>query len=73
MRVPETTYADVSTLGIARHARNPDGAVALAEWLVAEAGELQIRNDESVSRTNVSRVALHYEDAVKLAERARYP
>jgi iron(III) transport system substrate-binding protein len=73
MHVPETIYADVSALGIARHARNPEGAVALAEWLVAEIGEMQIDNDENISRTNVSRVALYYEDAVKLAERARYP
>lgn len=30
---PASTYADVEGIGVARHARNPDGAVALAEWM----------------------------------------
>lgn len=32
---PATTYADIDGIGIARHARNPDGAAALAEWLLS--------------------------------------
>jgi len=30
---PDTTYANIDGIGVARHARNPDGAVALVEWL----------------------------------------
>ncbi|MDH3614747.1 MAG: extracellular solute-binding protein [Gammaproteobacteria bacterium] len=30
---PATTYADVDGIGVARHARNPDGAAALLEWM----------------------------------------
>jgi iron(III) transport system substrate-binding protein len=71
--VPATRYADVATLGVARHARNPDGAAALAEWLISEVKEMQIEGDRIASQGSVGLVALHYEDAVKLAERARYP
>lgn len=71
--VPATRYADVATLGVARHARNPDGAAALAEWLVSEVKKMQIESDGIASRGSVGLVALHHDDAVKLAERARYP
>jgi len=70
--VPATWYADVEAVGIARHARNPDGATELVEWLLADSGFTEIAGDPSVNRENVSVVAWHYEDAVKLAERARY-
>jgi len=70
--VPATWYADVEAVGIARHARNPDGATKLAEWLLADSEFTEVAGDPSVNRENVSVVAWHYEDAVKLAERARY-
>jgi ABC-type Fe3+ transport system substrate-binding protein len=70
--VPAKSYADVATLGVARHARNPDGAAALAEWLVTEVADMQITGGENISRRNVSLVALHNEEARLLAERARY-
>ncbi len=70
--MPTTPYADVETVGIARHARNPDGAVELVEWLLADSGFAFTSGDQSPNRENVSVVAWHYEDAVKLAERARY-
>ena len=31
--VPATTYAEIDGVGIARHARNPEGAAALVDWL----------------------------------------
>jgi len=70
--VPATWYADVEAVGIARHARNPDGAIRLVEWLLADSEFTEAVGDPSVNRENVSVVAWHYEDAVKLAERARY-
>jgi iron(III) transport system substrate-binding protein len=70
--LPATRYADVEAVGIARHARNPDGATRLVEWLLADSGLTEVVGDPSVNRENVSVVAWHYEDAVKLAERARY-
>ncbi len=70
--VPATWYADVEAVGIARHARNPDGATKLVEWLLADSKFAEIVDDPSVNRENVSVVAWHYEDAVKLVERARY-
>lgn len=70
--VPATWYADVETVGIARHARNPDGATELVEWLLADSEFAEVVGDPPVKRENVSVVAWHYEDAVKLAERARY-
>lgn len=33
---PATTYADVDGIGVARHARNPEGASALVEWLLSK-------------------------------------
>jgi len=70
--LPATWYADVEAVGIARHARNPDGATRLVEWLLADSELTEVVGDPSVNRENVSVVAWHYEDAVKLAERARY-
>ena len=72
VHVPSKTYADVATLGIARHARNPAGAAALAEWMVTEIVAMQMHGDENVSRKNVSLVAMYNEEATRLAERARY-
>lgn len=73
-------YADVEAAGVARHARNPEGAQTLIEWLLSD--RVQVRHAESTFSTaassgfpgprNVSIVAWHYGEAVKLAERARY-
>ena len=72
VHLPAATYADVATIGVARHARNPDGAAALAEWLAFEIEGMPIKNDQHVSQAHVSLFAWNYEDAVRLAERARY-
>ena len=69
---PDTTYADIDGIGIGRHARNPEGAAALVEWIISTAAT-DWDGSGNVSRRNVGLVAWHETDAVKLAERARYP
>ena len=73
-------YVDVEGMGIARHARNPDGALELIEWLLSE--ELQALHPGSFlshpavgdfdGDKNVSLIAWHDEDVIKLAGRAGY-
>ncbi len=62
--------ANVDVVGVGRHARNPDGALRLAEWLIAQS---EWPAESGAARTNVGRVAQHYDSAALLAERARYP
>ena len=69
---PATWYADVEALGIARHARNPDGATRFVEWLLADSEFTEVVGGPTMKRENVSAVAWYYEDAVKLVERASY-
>jgi iron(III) transport system substrate-binding protein len=77
---PETVVVEVEAMGVTRHARNPDGGRKLIEWLLeddvrarhAAAVFAEPARMQAVDRKNVSRVALYREDAVKLAERARY-
>jgi len=65
---PQPGYFDVVAVGINRHARNPDAARRLVEWLAA-AG-LPFPAPEGMRNANV--FALHEADAIKLAERARW-
>jgi len=77
---PVAAWADIEGMGIARHAHNPDGAVRLVEWLLSE--RIQKRHAASVSShpavgdyqgdKNVDMVAWLNDEAVKLADRARY-
>ncbi len=77
---PAVNYSDIEGIGIARHARNPDGALALLEWLLSERIQTQHSSHTLVyaaigaanDTKNVSLVARHSEEAQKLAERARY-
>ena len=74
-------HADVEGVGIARHARNPDGALRLVEWLLSE--EIQALHSGALAAypatsdfdgvKNVGVIAWHDEEAAKLAERALYP
>ena len=73
IHVPARAFADVDGMGIARHAHNPDGALALLEWLLAQSAESNFRNAANVSEKNASLFAWHQRDAVLLAERVRYP
>lgn len=68
-REPATGYVDVTAIGIGRHARNPQGAAHLAEWLVLQTDLADVSGSAS---GNVGTVARFYDDAVRLAERARY-
>lgn len=65
-------HINVEAAGVARHARNPEGAQRLIEWLITQTplgdGDL-----DGVSNRNVGIAGWHNEDAVKLAERAGYP
>jgi len=70
---PDGAFADVDGIGIGRHAHNPDGALALLEWLMAQSPESNFRRAGNVSEKNVGLFAWHQRDAVLLAERVRYP
>jgi len=77
---PTTTYSDVEGIGIARHAQNPDGALALLEWLLSKKIQTQHSSQTmahaAISAThssqNIALIARHSEESQKLAERARY-
>ena len=77
---PAANYSDIDGIGIARHARNPNGALALLEWLLSKKIQTQHASQTNVHAAigaaigtkNVALVARHSEEAQKLAERARY-
>ena len=85
---PPEVYFDIEAIGIGRHARNPDGAAALVDWLLsrqiqeqhaAATGRLSIvAPDDGVvdinrlSTRGIAAAGFLYADAVLLAERARY-
>jgi iron(III) transport system substrate-binding protein len=77
---PLDTYAAAEAIGITRHARNPEGAAKLVDWLLQR--ETQVRHASAMSAlpsngaTGAHRplvlAASGDEDAQLLAERARY-
>ena len=77
---PAVNYSEIEGIGIARHAGNPNGALALLEWLLSKKIQTQHAShtmayaaiSASTGMKNVSLVARHSEEAQKLAERARY-
>lgn len=74
-------FVDIEGMGIARHARNPDGAQRLVEWLLGDAVQEWHAGATAAHPAiepydgtgNVSIIAQHDDDAVELAERAGYP
>lgn len=64
---------DIEAVGVARHAQNPEGAVALAKWLIAEGGSATGLPAYPDAGADMVAMALHYDEAARLAERARYP
>ncbi len=78
--VPDEAYVDIEAAGVTRHARNPDAAIMLIDWLVS--AEVQQRHAEQMARLplssdvpaghNVVQLAAGTDEATKLAERARY-
>ncbi len=77
---PAVNYSDIEAVGVARHARNPDGALALLEWLLSKKIQTQYASHSMAYAAisadsggkNVASVAWRNEEADKLAERARY-
>ena len=65
-------FINIVGIGIARHARNPDGAKLLIEWLVSE-NALSDEHLDGISEKNVGMAGWNDEDAAKLAERTSYP
>jgi iron(III) transport system substrate-binding protein len=80
VHTPSATYFDIEAIGIARHARNPDGAAALIDWLLsppvqtrhaAQTGRLPVVGADQ-ALDEIVLIAAGLEEAKKLAERARY-
>lgn len=80
VHTPAATYFDIEAIGITRHARNPEAAAALVDWLLspgiqarhaAQTGQ-SAASDEGIKLQNIVLVASGLEEAMKLAERARY-
>lgn len=66
---PQPMYGNIVGVGVARHARQADAALQLIEWLIdQEASDLA----GAIANRNVGVAAWRDEDAIKLAERARY-
>lgn len=80
VHTPAETYVDIEAVGVTRHARNPDAAIALIDWMLQR--DIQIRHAaqnsafpvliEAEGKHNIVAVASGQEEAAKLAERARY-
>jgi iron(III) transport system substrate-binding protein len=72
VHTPAPAFADIDGIGIGRHAKNPAGAAALVEWLLATLPATHFDGHEKVTQQNVGLVAWYQQDVTKLAERARY-
>jgi len=66
---PAGAFADVNAVGIARHAHNPDGALALLDWLTARSPSDALGE---ISKKNAGLFAWHQNEAVLLAERVQF-
>lgn len=87
-------HIDAGGVGVTRHARNPEGAASLLEWLTSASanslfalssrefpanarakttGSIAAWSGFEANPVNLSNLGYLHEDAVKLAERARYP
>lgn len=69
---PPQAFVNITGIGIARHARNPEGAQLLIEWLVSKSA-LSDEHLDGISEKNVGMAGWNDEDAAKLAERTSYP
>lgn len=67
--VPASAFGDVDGVGIARHARQPESAQQLIEWLVTSP---TMSPNTINSPQNIGRAAWRIEDAIMLAARAGY-
>lgn len=77
---PPDVVTQLEGLAVTRHARNPDGAFALVDWMLSDS--VQARHAKHTGAYPVTQsaganapvvtVAVRHEEAGKLAERARY-
>lgn len=66
---PRPAHADIRAIGITRHARYPESAQRLVDWLLSErASEFA----DGIVERNIGMAGWHDEDARLLAERAGY-
>jgi len=72
VKVPLPAAVEINGIGIGRHAQNPDGALALLEWLTGELPESTFDAVNVAEQKNVGLVAWYQRDAALLAERVRY-
>lgn len=80
VHTPDSTYFDIEAIGVTRHARNPEDAAVLVDWLLSPA--VQERHAAHTGRLPVIGadmrldpvvvIATRLAEATKLAERARY-
>jgi len=66
---PEPLYIDIDGIGVARHARQPESAHALVNWMLAKKS---LREPVASNGRNIGLAGWRDEDAVLLAERAAY-
>ena len=66
---PEPLYIDIDGVGVARHARHPESAQVLVDWMLAEK---QSREPVSSNGRNIGLAGWRNDDARLLAERAAY-
>lgn len=67
--MPSPVYVDIDGIGIARHARQPDSANALVDYMLSE---ISTRLPEATDGKNVGLLGWRDDDARRLAERAAY-
>ena len=67
--VPEEGYLDIDAVGVTRHARHPDSAQRLVEWLL-ENNKLRVPG--AYARRHVGLAGWRDEDARLLIERVGY-
>jgi iron(III) transport system substrate-binding protein len=66
---PKPLYIDIDGVGVARHARHPESAQTLVNWMLAEN---ELREPVSSNGRNIGLAGWRDEEAALLAERAAY-
>lgn len=69
---PAGAFADIDGIGIARHARNPAGALALLDWMINRLDARHFPASRNVSQNNTSWLGWHRQETILLAERVNY-
>jgi iron(III) transport system substrate-binding protein len=72
VHVPQPAAVDIDGIGIGRHAGNPDGALALLEWIFAELPASTFDAVNDAGQKDAALVAWYERDTELLAERAQY-